>query len=103
MVEAEEKFKDDHREEIENYEKWIAEKEAKENEEYGDELDDDENENPLDKEPPTLPEFVAEEYLEKFDEDNPEIYIPDEVVDDIDNDWPMTEDEEAELIAQYWA
>jgi len=50
-----------------------------------------------------LPEFVAEEYLEKFDEDNPEIYIPDEVVDDIDNDWPMTEDEEAELIAQYWA
>jgi len=41
LVDAEEKFKEDHREEIENYEKWLAEKEAKEQEEYGDELDDD--------------------------------------------------------------
>jgi len=73
----------------------LAEKEAKEQEEYGDELDDDENEDAAIKEPPTLPEFVAEESLEKFDEENPEIYIPDEVIDDNDNDWPMDEDVEA--------
>lgn len=41
--------------------------------------------------------------MEKFDEENPEIYIPDEVVDDIDNDWPMDEDAETELINAYWA
>lgn len=41
LVDAEEKFKEDHREEIVNYEKWLAEKEAKEQEEYGEELDDD--------------------------------------------------------------
>ena len=41
--------------------------------------------------------------MEKFDEENPEIEIPDEVVDDIDNDWVLSEEEEAQLVTDYWA
>lgn len=47
--------------------------------------------------------FNEEEYLEKFDEEFPDIFIPDEVVDDIDNDWVFTEEEEAEAIDKYWS
>lgn len=34
-----------------------------------------------------MPKFNEEEFLEKFDEEFPPITIPDEVVDEKDNDW----------------
>ena len=37
----------------------------------------------------------------KFDEMYPEIDIPDEVIPQVDNDWPMTEEEENELVDAY--
>lgn len=41
--------------------------------------------------------------MDKFDEENPEIEIPPEVVDQVHNDWVMTEDEEQKLVEDYWA
>ena len=32
------------------------------------------------------PKFNEEEHLRKWDEDNPAIHVPDEIIDDIDND-----------------
>jgi hypothetical protein len=45
-------------------------------------------------EPPELPVFNLQEVCDKFDDENPPIEIPDEVVDDIDNDWVLTEEEQ---------
>jgi hypothetical protein len=38
-----------------------------------------------------LPVFDPKEPAEKFDDENPAIEIPSEVVDDIDNDWILDE------------
>jgi len=40
--------------------------------------------------PDEFPAFDDEEFYAKFDEDNPTIQIPDEVVDDVDNDFNLT-------------
>ena len=50
-----------------------------------------------------MPEFNREEFLIKWDEDNPQIVIPEEIYDDYDNDWILTEEEEEQLIQQYFA
>lgn len=47
--------------------------------------------------------FTPDESAEKFDEETPEIEIPEEVADDIDNDWVLDEAACAEIIAAYWA
>ena len=39
---------------------------------------------------------------EKFDDEFPEIEIPGEVVDEIDNDWVLQEDEWDALIVAYY-
>jgi len=103
LADGKEKFQDDHREEIEAYQKWQEEQANKEEgkDGYGDE--EAESESQANQEPPVLPVFNEEEYLEKFDEEFPDIFIPDEVIDDIDNDWVFTEEEEAEAIEKYWA
>lgn len=36
-----------------------------------------------------LPEFDEKEFVEDFDEENPPIVVPPEVIDDIDNDWEV--------------
>lgn len=41
-----------------------------------------------------MPVFNAEEYLEKWEDDNPAVVIPNEVEEEIDNDWVMNEEEE---------
>ena len=50
-----------------------------------------EQEEPQSDEPPKPEEFNFEEVGLKFDAENAEIVIPDEVVDDVDNDWVLTE------------
>lgn len=74
----------------------------KENEEYGEEAGSNQDEEE-DKEPPTKPVFNEKEVMDKFDEENPEIEIPAEVVDQVHNDWVLTEEEEAKLVDDYWA
>lgn len=49
-----------------------------------------------------MPEFNKSEMEEKFDDEFNEIEIPDEVVDEIDNDWVLTEEEWDALILSYY-
>lgn len=48
-----------------------------------------------------MPEFNQQEMEEKFDDEFNEIIIPDEVVDEIDNDWVMEQEEWDTLITNY--
>jgi len=100
LNEAQDKFKEDNRDQIEAFEKWEEEERVKAAQEYGEELDDEE-EDAENKEPPTMPEFNQLEMEEKFDDEFNEIVIPDEVVDEIDNDWVMESEEWDTLITNY--
>lgn len=64
---------------------------------------DEEDEEKANKEPPVLPVFDPSETIQKFDEENPEIEIPNEIVDEIDNDWVLDEGETEAVIATYWS
>ena len=59
-------------------------------------MDDDGKPKP----PPTMPVFNEADYLEKFDgkEENAIVEIPPEIVDDVDDDWPMSPEEEQDFI-----
>ena len=103
LTEAKQKFEDDHADEIKAYNKWKDEQDAKAAQEYGEEAASDGEEGEDAQEPPTLPEFDEAEACEKFDEENPEVEIPPEIVDDINNDWVLTEEENEALIAKYFA
>jgi hypothetical protein len=50
-----------------------------------------------------MPEFNREEMEERFDEEFPEIEIPEEVEDEVDNDWVLAEDEWETLLNNYTA
>lgn len=102
LIEARDKFNDEHREEIQAYEEYEAELAKKEAEEYGEEAGSD-NDQEEEKEPPVKPVYNEAEVIEKFDEDFPEIVIPDEVQDVIHNDWVLQEDEEQRLVDDYLA
>lgn len=41
-----------------------------------------------------MPIFNKEEFLQKWDEDNPPMNIPDEILDEYDRDWVLSEEEE---------
>jgi len=45
--------------------------------------------------------FNSQETEEKFDSENPEIQIPEPVVNEEDNDWVLSEFELEQLIMQY--
>lgn len=45
-----------------------------------------------------MPIFNKDEFMEKWEEENPPVAIPNEVIDDIDNDWKLTEEEEESLV-----
>lgn len=80
----------------------MEDKAQRESKDYGEEMDE-EDEARMAAGPPELPKFDTEEAMARFDEEVPVIVIPDEVVDDVDNDWPLDEDAMAEVIATYWA
>lgn len=48
-----------------------------------------------------LPVFNEAEWYTQWLHDNPEIIIPEQVVDEKDNDWYMTLEEEEYYISQY--
>ena len=39
-----------------------------------------------------MPEFQSQEVAEKFDDEFPEIEIPADVLDEVDNDWVLEEE-----------
>lgn len=51
-----------------------------------------EGEDDGDKQPVEKPQFDEEEFYRNYDVENPEIFIPAEVVDDIDNDYEIPKD-----------
>jgi hypothetical protein len=54
-----------------------------------------------DEEPPSKPVFDEKYFLYSYDEDHPAIYIPDEIKDDVDNDWLISNEKREELIIQH--
>ena len=101
LADAEEQYYKDHEAQMEEFNTWEQANKAKDNEEYASEDEDDENKE--DKEPPLKPEFAPADCEEKFDDENPVVEIPDEIPDEIDKDWVMSEDEIADLITKFWA
>lgn len=47
--------------------------------------------------------FDEKYFMFQYDEDQPEIIIPDEVIDDIDNDWIIKQEEKDEVIENFLA
>lgn len=80
----------------------MQEKALRESQEYGEELDEEE-EAKMNAEPPELPVFESTEAAEKFDSEFEPIEIPDEVTDDIDNDWELSPEETDKIIQEYWS
>ena len=92
----------EHADEIEAYK---IEKDRERRREAGEPVSEDEEEEVLDedgkeREKPTMPFFDENEHLSKFDEkeENAVVEIPPEIIDDIDDDWPMNAEEENEFI-----
>ena len=55
------------------------------------------------EEPPTKPEFDEKFFLYGWDDEHPAVIIPDEVIDDKDNDYLIPADKKDELIEQFAA
>ena len=100
LKEAKDKFQEENKDEIDAYEEWKRKQEGG-GDEYAEEEDEEENEK--EKEPPKMPEFNEKEFLEKFDEEFPEIVVNENTTDDIDNDWILTEEEIEAEISKFWA
>ncbi len=99
MTDAEVKFLEDKKEEIEAFQKWEAERaigqgtiESAENNEGNEEA------NAY----PQMPVFNKDEWEVQWHLDNPEIVIPEPIIEDKDNDWYMNREEEDLLIQQYF-
>ena len=110
MAEADAKFKEEHKEEIDAVHQWEANQAAKANgagaEEYGEEDDDDEGNTSAvktarDEVKPEMPVFKRDDFLKRWLEDNPVIEIPPEQSPENDTDWVLTEEEEQALIAGF--
>ena len=80
---------------MEAYKKWKDDKDRIHNDSYGTEVGSEE-ENQEEQEPPILPEFDREEAEMKFDDENPDIEVPEDSEPDVNNDWVLDEDQEAE-------
>lgn len=88
--EAAEKFVADNKAEIEKYTEY---KEACD-EGNPPELEEDED-------PPTMPEFDPKYFQFGYDEEHPPIVIPDEIIDDTDNDWVLDATQKEEQVIAY--
>ena len=88
--EAEAAFQVENRKAIDRWEEFKAAKDA------GEEFELEEGE-----EEPEEPIFDDKYFLYHFDEEHPEIAIPPEVVDDIDNDWVIEPEKRDEVINEY--
>ena len=86
VVEAEVKFKEDNREEIEAYNNY--QQKSQREPEGGDQDESAENNTA-----PVLPVFNKETFLTNWLNINPPIIIPDEPIEEIDNDWIMSQSE----------
>ena len=101
MLDTKAQWEQDKAEDIEAYNVYMDRERRREaGEPVSDDEDDDGEEEGKPKTAPTKPVFDEDEALAKFDEkeENAIVEIPDEIVDDIDDDWPMNADEENEYV-----
>ena len=95
IVEAENKYNEDHKEEMEAYLQYQQKSQR------GDKNDDEEDEE-NNEAAPVMPVFNKEEFLAKWLSENPPVHIPDEPVEEPDNDWVLTQPELDALINSYF-
>lgn len=102
LVETKAQWETDHQEDIEVYEKYAERERRRAAGEHVSDEEDEEDEEGEAKQAPQKPVFNEAEALKKFDErdENAVSVIPAEVVDDIDDDWPMTAEDEKTYIDQ---
>jgi len=87
---------DENKDAIEAYETYMRRKDGG-GDDYGEEGEEEEVEvKPT--EAPVLPLFDEKEFLEKWDEENPEIKIADVTEDDKDNDWLLAPEEKEDIL-----
>ena len=102
LVEAEAKFSEEHKEEIELAQKWEQDQNGNaQDDDYGEEGDEDGGASGMDtrrQERPEIPIFNRDEFLKKWLEENPIIEIPPEYVPEPDADWSLTEEEEQSIV-----
>ncbi len=107
VIDAEQKFKEDRRDEIEAALRWEEEQQHNRRDDYGEENHEGDyreaHGNGENGRPPVMPVFNREEYLHKWLEDNPVIEIPPMVIDDKDNDWYLNPEDEEAVIHAYYA
>lgn len=97
--EAEAKFLEEHKDEIEA----VLAYQQREQHPEGGEQEEDEGAEPVEKEaPPVMPVFNKQEFLSKWLLDNPAFEIPEEVVFDVDNDWILSQNEQDYHINAYF-
>ena len=84
LKEAEQKFLDEKKEEIEAYQRWEQEKASID---YGNEAEA--NNNNEEKQPLVIPVFNQADWKAQWLNENPVIVIPEQVIEDKDNDWYM--------------
>lgn len=73
------------------FEETIAQQKADLEKLKAEKEDDDEDENQEDEEDE---EFDEEDFIAKFDDENPPVEIPPEVINDVDNDYNFESDDE---------
>jgi hypothetical protein len=91
VKEAEARFLDDHRDEIDAAHAYANR-----------DQNDDEDAEKEKEQPPVMPVFNKEEFLAKWLLENPQVEIPEEVKDDVDNDWVLSPSETEYLISTYF-
>eukprot|EP00347_Sterkiella_histriomuscorum_P002901 403366357 len=100
LRDAQQKFLDDHRDEIDAYNKYQQDLIDR----GGADRQPTDEDAPADgqQQPPVLPVFNEADWQVQWLNDNPEVQIPEQVVEDKDIDWYMTIEEEDQLISQYF-
>lgn len=84
---------------MQKYEEMVQ---GKKEDDYGEENEDDEKEKqPLEK--PVMPVFDLEEHMRQWEEQNTVVEIPEEIIDDVDNDWILEQEEVDALVKEYLA
>jgi hypothetical protein len=96
IVDAENKYNEDHKEDMEAYLQYQQRSSRDKND------DDDDEDNTEREAAPVMPVFNKEEFLAKWLTDNPTITIPEEPVEEPDNDWILTPAELETLINTYF-
>jgi len=90
LAQEQEKYEIDNKAEIERYQEYKAAVDS------GNPPDLDEGEME-----PTLPTFDKDFFDHQWKEDHPEIEIPPEVVEDVDNDWVIPPEKKEEMVQDY--